>query len=75
MGNDAMRSCMDALNSINHCRLAAEDPTPMYVGEEGNISDVNGNSVGKWYTSKKEPAITIKGGLRLRDGKWVDEIK
>ena len=51
MGDDAMRSCMDVLNSINHCRLAAEDPTPMYVGEKGKINDRNGNQVGEWETT------------------------
>jgi hypothetical protein len=48
LGNDAMQTGYQVINAIMSSRVAAEDPTPMQVGERGKIRDANGNTVGEW---------------------------
>jgi len=48
LGNDAMHSAPDVIESLTHSRLAAPDPEPLNQGETGNLYDRNGNKVGTW---------------------------
>lgn len=50
LGNAAMQSAAEAGDAINRALLggARSMLDPLVYGEEGVVSDANGNSVGRW---------------------------
>ena len=48
-------TCVEVVRAITHSRLNARDDAPMQSNEWGVFRDINGNSIGTWYTSYGKP--------------------
>lgn len=75
LGNDAMRNNLDVKDCLLRSRCIGQTGSEDYtVGESGNLSDVNGNTVGKWKvvrSGKKAKGSSNNGPLPgLKPGHW-----
>lgn len=52
LGNDAMRSPTDVEDAVATAIRNESDTAPLSVGEEGPITDRNGNTVGRWEVTE-----------------------
>lgn len=50
LGNDAMQTAGDAIDSLRRALVAGSASLfdPLQVGELGTVADGNGNTVGRW---------------------------
>lgn len=57
LGNDGMQTLGDAAQAIAQALEDDPLPGPLVAGETGRISDVYGNTVGKWEARATQPEI------------------
>lgn len=55
LGNDAMQTGSNVIESIVRSRLSATGSEPFQEGEKGKLFDANGNNVGYWRVIKESP--------------------